>query len=99
VRLKILHNVLFIDKIKYAIWSVCARTQAMRSSAAPCEIDCGWHDRSCVTAKEIHGARDKVMAARATRGLRLMWSALDRGSYDRSQTHSIASSWARVLAR
>jgi hypothetical protein len=62
----------------------CARSQAVRSSTAPCEIDRSWHDRSRVTAQEIHGARDEAIAARAMRGLRLTWSALDRGSYARS---------------
>jgi hypothetical protein len=72
----------------------CARSQALRSSAAPCEIDHSWRDRSRVTTQEIHGARDEAMAARATQGLRLTWSALDRGSYAQSQTRSIAGSWA-----
>jgi hypothetical protein len=72
----------------------CARSQAMRSSAAPCEIDHSWRDQSRVTTQEIHGARDEAMATRTTRGLRLTWSVLNRGSYAQSQTHSIVGSWA-----
>jgi hypothetical protein len=49
----------------------CAQSQTMRSSTAPCEIDRSWRDRSRVTALEIHGARDEVMAARATREMRV----------------------------
>jgi hypothetical protein len=59
----------------------CAQSQTVRLSVAPCEIDCSWCDRSRVTTQEIHGTRDEAMAARATWGLRLTWSALDRGSY------------------
>jgi hypothetical protein len=36
------------------------------------------------------------MVARTTRGLRLMWSALDRGSCGRSQMRSITGYWAQT---
>jgi hypothetical protein len=49
----------------------CARSQIVHSSTALCEIDRSWHNRSRVTALEIHGARDEAMAARATHEMRV----------------------------
>jgi hypothetical protein len=65
MRLQILHNVLFIDKIRYA-----ARSE-VRSSVAPYAINRKWSDQSPETALEIHGARDEAMAARAMRETRV----------------------------
>jgi hypothetical protein len=77
MRLQILHNVLFIYKIRYAARSGVRSIAASRSSAAPYAIDCGSaSDQSRETAQEIHDARDDAMAARAMRETRVYWSAL-----------------------